>query len=82
MTTVAEPPMLIDVREGDIRQEHMSDSPQSPIPDSNLEVRPDVAPPAAPRQTARDGSPASRPGDPAKAPQPDGAPIFSTDPLG
>jgi hypothetical protein len=39
------------------------------------------APHVAPER-AMDGSLASRPGDPAPAPVSDGAPIFSTDPLG
>lgn len=34
-----------------------------------------------PAETAIDGSPARRPGDPDPAPQSDGAPLFSTDPL-
>ncbi len=56
----------------------MSDSP---IGAPDVVIRPDVAPTAEPAETARDGSAARRPGDPAPAPSPDGAPIFSTDPL-
>ena len=59
----------------------MSDHAESPIGPPEFDVKPDLPPAAAPRRTARDGSAASRPGDPAAAPQSDGEPIFSTDPL-
>lgn len=47
-----------------------------------VDTRPDFINPPAPGETAIDGSPASRPGDPATAASDDGAPLFSTDPLG
>lgn len=58
------------------------DSQQDPgvLPDPFAEVG-EYAPHNKP-ETAMDGSPALRPGDPDPAPQPDNAPIFSTDPLG
>ncbi len=56
----------------------MSDSP---IGAPDLDIQPDLPPEGRPPETARDGSAASRPGDPAPAPRSDGAPIFSTDPL-
>ena len=47
-----------------------------------VDLAPDQAPTVLPPETAIDGSPARRPGDPDPAPVDDGAPIFSTDPLG
>ena len=47
----------------------------------DVDVSPTQTPSVLPGQTARDGSPARRPGDPDPAPAEDGAPLFSTDPL-
>ncbi len=54
--------------------------PSVDVPD--VDLSPDQAPSVLPPETAVDGSPARRPGDPDPAPASDGAPIFSTDPLG
>ncbi len=53
-----------------------------PIDVPEVDLRPDQAPLVQPADTAADGSPARRPGDPDPAPADDGAPLFSTDPLG
>ncbi len=61
----------------------MSVFPSLPSIDApEVDLRPDQAPLVQPPATAADGSPARRPGDPDPAPVDDGAPIFSTDPLG
>ncbi len=53
-----------------------------PIDAPDVDLGPDQAPTVQPAATAVDGSPAVRSGDPDPAPADDGAPIFSTDPLG
>ncbi len=61
----------------------MSVFPSLPsINDPDVDLSPDQAPLVQPPTMAADGSPALRPGDPDPASADDGAPIFSTDPLG
>ena len=47
----------------------------------DIAIQGDNFAPVLPAETAVDGSPASRPGDPAAPPADDGEPLFSTDPL-
>lgn len=47
-----------------------------------VDLGPSEPPSTVSPNTARDGSPARRPGDVDPAPTDDGAPLFSTDPLG
>lgn len=54
------------------------DLPQVGVPDITVEGG--TYAPVLPAETAVDGSPASRPGDPAPPPA-DDEPLFSTDPL-
>ena len=53
--------------------------PETNVPVVNLD--PDQTPTSTLPDTARDGSPALRPGDADSMPATDGEPIFSTDPL-
>jgi len=46
-----------------------------------IDIEPNEPAPIVPGDTAIDGSPASRPGDPSPPPASDDEPLFSTDPL-
>ena len=52
-----------------------------PVDAPEVDLAPDQAPSVHLPETAADGAPARRPGDPDPAPVDDGAPVFSTDPL-
>ena len=52
-----------------------------PVDGQDVAVQGGTYAPVLPEETAVDGSPARRPGDPATPPTDDGEPLFSTDPL-